>query len=342
MPPPRVTAVVLNYNGRHLLDTIIASLVAQTYADVRRVILDDGSTDGSVEYVRARWPTVEVVELRENIGITAALNRAVELATGEYVALLNNDLELDPGWLSELVRVLDEHPRTGSVTGKMLDFYDRSVLDGAGDSFMWSSAAQRRGFREPDRGQFDQPSEVFSPCAGAALFRLAAFEDVGKFDPDFIAYLEDVDWGFRAQLRAWQSRYEPRAVAYHMGGATTGKDTRRYGALQRRNQVLLIVKNYPARSLMRHWPKILLHHGGWVAASIRDRMLLAHLGAWWDALRALPSALRKRREIQRGRRVSLAYLDSVISPEPYAGDNLVERIRSIARTAAPIFRRQRS
>jgi GT2 family glycosyltransferase len=337
----RVTAVVLNYNGRHLLDTIVPSLLAQTYGELRAVVLDDGSTDGSGEYVRSRWPTVEVVELGQNVGITAALNRAVELATGEYVALLNNDLELDPNWVTELVRTLDEHPNAGSVTGKMLDFYNRSMLDGAGDSFMWSSAAQRRGFRQPDRGQFDQPSQVFSPCAGAALFRRVTFEDVGGFDPDFFAYLEDVDWGFRAQLRGWQSHYEPRALAFHMGGATTGQNPRLYGGLQRRNQLLLIVKNYPARAIVRHWPKIVLHHGGWVAASIRDRMFLAHLSAWWMALRALPAALCKRRAIQRARRVDLAYLESIISPEPYAGDTAGQRVRSIASAAAPIFRRAR-
>ena len=335
----RATAVILNYNGRELLDTIVPSLLAQSYRDVRRVVLDDGSTDGSGAYIRSRWPEVEVVELERNVGVTAALNHAVGVATGDYLALLNNDLELQPTWLEELVRALDAHPRAASATGKMLDFYDRSILDGTGDSFMWSSAAQRRGFREPDRGQYDDPGPVFSPCAGAALFRLTAFDDVGPFDTDFFAYLEDVDWGFRAQLRGWEARYEPRAVAYHMGGATTGQNPRLYGALQRRNQLLLVVKNYPARALLRHWPKIALHQAGWVAASIRDRMLLAHVRALWGAVQALPQTLRKRRVIQHRRCVDLDYLNSVISPELYAGDTISERVQSMARAAAPIFRR---
>lgn len=336
---PRVTAVILNYNGRELLESAVPSLLAQTYADVRCVVLDDASSDDSVAFARERWPQVEVVALPQNVGITRALNAAVRLASGGYVALLNNDLELEPTWLERLVAVLEEHPRAASATGKMLDFYDRSMLDGAGDALMWSSAATRRGFREPDRGQYDRPEAIFSPCAGAALFRREAFADVGLFDEDFFAYLEDIDWGFRAQLRGWETRYEPSAVAYHMGGATTNRNARLYGALQRRNQLLLVAKNYPAGALVRHWPKIALHQAGWLAASIRDRMFIAHLGALWAAARALPSALRKRRAIQRERKVDLAYLDSVISPEPYAGDSLGERLASMARAAAPIFRR---
>lgn len=339
---PRVTAAILNYNGRELLDASVPSLLAQTYRDVRAVVVDNGSSDGSPAYVRTRWPQVEVVELEHNIGIPAALNRAVSSAHCTFVALLNNDLELDPSWLDELVRTLDAHPEAASATGKLLNFFDRSRFDGAGDVFTWSSAARPRGFGECDRGQYDRPESVFSPCAGAALFRRAAFEDVGLFDEDFFAYLEDIDWGFRAQLRRWESRYEPRAVAYHMSGATTGGNPRLYGSLQRRNQLLVVVKNYPARALARHWPKILLHHMAWLAVSIRDRMFGDHLRAWWTVAKALPVTLRKRQVIQRARTADLEYLESVISREPYVGDTFAERVRSVAKAAAPIFSRSRA
>jgi GT2 family glycosyltransferase len=168
---------------------------------------------------------------------------------------------------------------------------------------------------------------------------MAAFDDVGAFDGDFFAYLEDIDWGFRAQLRGWTARYEPSAVVHHVGGATTSKRAGFFGMLQRRNQLLLVIKDYPARALVVHGPKVVLHHVGWLVASVRDGVLPDHLRALGQVVSMLPATLRKRRAIQKGRRVSLDRLDQVMTAEPYAGDSLGERARSMARAAAPLFRR---
>jgi len=337
----RLTAVVLNLDGRALLERMLPTLVAQEVPGGRRlVVLDDGSTDGSPEWVEATFPEVEVVRNPENLGVARSFNRAVELGEGgDYLALLNNDLELEPDYLATLVRVLDAHPESASATGKMRSVRDPSRLDGAGDAFLWSSAATRRGYGQPDRGQYDAAGEVFSACGGAAVYRMAAFADVGAFDADFFAYLEDIDWGFRAQLRGWTARYEPAAVVHHVGGATTQRNARFYGRLQRRNQLLIVVKDYPARALACHAPKVALHHAGWLVASVRDGVLVDHLQALGEVVRMLPATLRKRRAIQDGRRVPIARLDAVMSPEPYAGDTLGERARSMAAAVAPLFRR---
>jgi GT2 family glycosyltransferase len=170
---------------------------------------------------------------------------------------------------------------------------------------------------------------------------MAAFTDVGPFDGDFFAYLEDIDWGFRAQLRGWTARYEPAAVVHHVGGATTNRNARFFGMLQRRNQLLLVIKDYPGKALLRHAPKVALHHAGWLVASVRDGVLPDHLKALAQVVRMLPATLRKRRAIQRGRRVPLERLDAVMSPEPYAGDSVAQRLRSMAAAAAPLFRRPR-
>lgn len=328
-----VTAAILNFDGRALLDVAVPSVLAQRGVDVRVVVVDDGSSDGSVAHVRERWPEVEVVALAENAGVSAVLNRAVDAARGhsELVALLNNDLELEADWLAALVATLEAHPEAASVTGKMLRFDDRARLDGAGDAFMWSSAATRRGFLEPDDGRFDAPGEVFSPCAGAAVYRLEALDDVGPFDEDFFAYLEDVDWGFRAQLRGWTSRYEPRAVCFHMGSATTSRRAGFFGELQRRNQLVIVLKDYPARALARHAPKIVLHHLGWVVASVRDGVLPGHGRALAAVARGLPRTLRKRRAVQASRRVPLARLEAIVSPELSAGQSPRQRARSMLR-----------
>jgi GT2 family glycosyltransferase len=339
----RLTAVVLNLDGQELLERMLPTLIAQDLpADQRRlVVLDDGSTDGSPDWVARAYPEIEVVRNPENLGVARSFNRAVELAAGsDCLALLNNDLELEPGYLSTLLAVLDAHPEAASATGKMRSVRDPSKLDGAGDAFLWSSAATRRGYGEPDTGQYDAPGEVFSACGGAAVYRMAAFADVGPFDGDFFAYLEDIDWGFRAQLRGWTARYEPAAVVHHVGGATTNRNAAFFGMLQRRNQLLLVIKDYPARALLRHAPKIVLHHAGWLVASVRDGVLGGHLRALGQVVRMLPATLRKRRAIQRRRRVDLARLDAVMSPEPYAGDTLGERLRSMAQAAAPLVRRR--
>lgn len=312
---PRVSIAIPTYDGRELLDVVLPSVFAQDFPseDVEVVVVDDGSTDGTLEHLARRWPQVRAVG-QENAGITAAMNRCLAECSGEYVVLLNNDLELDPRFLRELVDALEAHPEAGSACGKMLDFTDRSVLDGAGDVVRWSSAAWRRGHGERDVGQYDTPEAVFSPCGGAAVYRREALEDVGVFDGDFVAYLEDIDWGFRAQLRGWTCRYVPSAVCFHMGSATTDRPevSERFAALLRRNGILFLLKDYPARALVVHLPEILCHHLGWFVGSVREGLWRAHLTAWWGALRWAPAFWRKRAEIQRGRRVSVRYLDAII------------------------------
>jgi GT2 family glycosyltransferase len=341
MEGPAVTAVVLNYDGRELLDVILPSLAAQTYPNLTVTLLDNGSGDGSADYVRERWPSVRIVALPENVGVAAALNRGLESVETELVALLNNDIELEPAWLEELVAELTAHPEAASASGKLLRFDRREVIDAAGDGMRWSSAAFNRGAGEADQGQYDEVQPVFSACAGAALYRRSAFEDVGAFDEDFFAYLEDIDWSLRAQLRGYSSRYVPGAVGYHMRGATTGGALNRYRVMQRRNQIWLVVKNYPRGALLRRAPGILLLNAGLALQDARQGGLTATLRGWWAALRGLPRMLAKRREIQRAKRVGLADLDQVVTPEPWAKGSIGDRVRATAATVAPVFGKRR-
>ena len=212
----------------------------------RVVVVDNGSDDGTAEHLRERYPEVQLVELGANMGFAAAVNRGIEAGDGEFVAVVNNDLELVPGWLEEMVAALREHPGAGSATGKML-FYDRrDTIDGAGDFTSWYAISAPRGRGETDHGQYDAPEPVFSACGGAALYRRAALDAVGLFDEDFFAYAEDVDWGFRAQLAGWTCRYVPRAVAFHMGGATSARVPNLSRYLFFRNTLSLVAKDWPA------------------------------------------------------------------------------------------------
>ncbi len=336
---PRVTAVVLSYNGRKLLEQMLPTLLGQRYSDFDTLVVNDGSVDGTIEWLRERWPQVRAISNTRNLGVAASLNRGVQAARGEYVALLNNDLELDPGWLGALVATLDEYPAAAAATGKLLDFYNRELIEAAGDLMRWSGMSDHRGQGERDGAAYEEPSAVFSPCAGAALYRRSAFTDVGLFDEDFFAYLEDIDWGFRAQLVGFTARYEPTAVAYHMRGATTGRQAGRFTALQRRNNVLVVLKDYPAPALLRHLPQVLGFQLVTLVASARDRILVAHLRGLGEVALLLPRMLRKRRAIQRKRRVGMAELDALMSPEIYAGVSLRGRLARLGQMLAPLIRR---
>ncbi len=307
-----LTVVVLNYNGRSLLQTMLASLAAQTLEDFAIVVVDNGSSDDSLEHLSAHWSEVKVLALAENVGVTAALNMALRAATSEYVALFNNDMELEPDCLEEMMRELVNHPQAGSATPKMLDFLERELLDGAGDLLNWRGGGARRGHGERDTGQYEQQEEVFGPCGGAVMYRRAAIAAVGEFDEAYFAYYEDVDWAFRAQLAGFRCRYAPTAVLYHRGSATLGRGITDFNGYQLwRNPIWLIAKCFPMGALVRHAPELARGQVGNFYVALRERKLRVWARAMRDAVRGLPTALRKRRAVQRTRVITLAQLETV-------------------------------
>jgi len=300
-----LTVAIPTYNGRELLEVVLPSLDAQRFRDFDVVVVDDGSTDGTAEWLAAHWPDVEVV-VQENQGVTAALNACLRAgADTEFVALFNSDVELDPNCLGELVGALRAHPEAGSASPKLLDFERRDVIDGAGDVLRWAGHGHRRGHGERDHGQYDRPQTIFGPCAGAAVFRRCAIEDVGDFDADFHAFFEDVDWALRAQLAGFQCRYVPSARVYHMGSATLGAGLTDFTRYQLwRNAVWLFAKGMPASLLARHAHQLAAGQLVNLAVAVRDRKLGIWLRAWRDALVGLPRMAARRRHIQRERRVT--------------------------------------
>ena len=313
---PLLTVAVLTYDGRHLLEVILPSLARQRFRDFEVVVVDNGSRDGTAAWLRERWPEAQVISLPENVGVTAALNVCARAGRGQLIGLFNNDLELEPDCLGELVAALREHPSAGWAGCKLMDFQHRELLDGAGDVFTWAGTGGRRGHGQRDHGQFDSPQPIFGACGGAALYRRDALAQVGEFDEDFFAFYEDVDWNLRAQLAGFSCRYVPSAVAYHMGSATIGRglsDFTRYHIW--RNTLWIVAKDLPAGALARHAPQLLLGQMVNLAVAVRDRKL----GVWWrvwrDALRGLPRVLRKRRDVQARRRIGLDALEALVGPE---------------------------
>ncbi len=304
-----LTAAVATYNGRALLERLLPTVAAQTLPGVRVVVVDDGSSDDTVAWLAEHWPQVEVVAHSRNRGVTAALNSSFGAADGEFVALLNNDLELEPSCLAELVTALRKHPGAGVACAKLVDYHDRDRLDGAGDVYSWGGEANRRAHGELDSGRYDTAQEIFSACAGAAVYRLTAVADVGRFDDAFYAFYEDVDWSFRAQLAGWRCLYVPSAVAYHVGSASVGREPSDFVLFHNwRNQIWVIAKDWPLAVLLVHLPQVLWVQGRNLGIAIKRRRFGLWVRVWRSALAGLPAVWRRRRRVQGSRRISLREL----------------------------------
>ncbi|HYM55356.1 MAG TPA: glycosyltransferase family 2 protein [Solirubrobacteraceae bacterium] len=310
---PALTVGIATYDGRHLLEVVLPSLRDQSFTDFHVVVVDDASGDDTVAWLGEHWPEVEVIAHPSNRGVTAALNSCLRAGRSELVALLNNDVELDPDCLAELVAAMGRHPRAGVACGKLLDYRRRELLDGAGDLYTWGGEANRRGQGERDVGQYDRPQEVFSACGAAAVYRRSALAAVGLLDERLFAIYEDVDWCFRAQLAGWSCRYVPTAVAYHMGSATIGDGLSDFSLRHNwRNAIWVIAKDYPAWALLRHAHEIAFVQLRNLAIAVRRRRLALWLGVWREALAGLPAVLGDRRRVQRSRTRSAADLDRLI------------------------------
>jgi GT2 family glycosyltransferase len=302
--PPRVTVVVPNWNGARFLEPCLTSLRGQTFTDFETVVVDNGSTDGSMDLLERDFPEVRVVPLGENRGFSGAVNAGIGASEAEFVALLNNDTEQDPGWLGALVRAAEDRPDAGLFASKLVDFHDRRLLDGAGDAIRLSGLPYRLGHGERDGARFGKPDYVFGACAAAALYRREMLGEIGLFDEDFVSYCEDADLSFRAQLAGHRCFYVPGAVVYHMGSASTGgKRSATATRLGTRNSLGLLVKNVPLPVLPHIAPFFLAGQLARLLTAAATGSLKAHLQGLAGAWRHLPLMLRKRRDIQKRKKI---------------------------------------
>lgn len=309
-----VSIVIPNWNGKKFLPGCLDSLAQLDYGDVEIIIVDNGSKDGSVELLQSQYPQVKLVRFAKNTGFSVAVNAGIKASQGEFVALLNNDTVVEPNWISEMVRVLVEHPEAGSAGCKMLAYDDRTLLDGAGDGYRRGGLPGRIGHRERDLGQFDTQRYILGACGGAALYRRSLFDDIGMFDEDYFAYLEDVDLGLRAQSAGYKCIYVPSAVMYHLGCGTTGSGYHPLVVrLSAKNNWNTIVKNIPGELLLKFLPQILYWQLYYFAVVIvRGGQVIPWFHGTFQSLCQLPAMLKKRRQIKNRRSVSIDYLERVI------------------------------
>jgi GT2 family glycosyltransferase len=307
-----VAVVIPNFNGTRWLPGVLDSVAAQTRAPVEVLVVDDGSTDGSLGLLAERFPSVPVLALGANGGFARAANAGIAAVTAEAVALVNTDVELAPDWLERAVAALEGAPSAASVATKLVDLDEPSLLYDAGDVLRRDGACEQRGRFERDTGRFDVPGEVFSACAGAALYRRAAALGAGGFDERFGTYLEDVDLGLRLRLGGWTCRWEPRAVARHAGGGSTAELRHGPGAWVERNTLLLVARTFRVRWL----PLVAYRQVAWARHAARAGALSDHLAGVRMALRLLPAFVRERRAL---RAAAVVPVEDAVPARPIRG-----------------------
>jgi GT2 family glycosyltransferase len=286
----------------------------QTRPPDETIVVDDASTDGTPTRLRERYPWVRTVVLPRNLGFVGAVNHGIEVASGEVVALLNNDTEPEPGWLTALVAPLEADQQVGFCASKLLLFDSRDHLQAAGDGYSTGGVPINRGAWTRDDGRFELPEDVFGASGGAAAYRRDLLRNVGGFDPWLIAYLEDTDFNWRAQLAGYRCRYVPQARVYHRVSATGGGIRPSYYC--GRNFLLVLASDVPDALLRKYWRDILREQGAVLLEALvhaREPAARARLRGFLAGLHDLPAALRRRRRIQATRRVPIAYLDSLLT-----------------------------
>ena len=249
--------VILNWNGKHFLEKFFPTLIGNSnLSDVEIVVADNGSTDGSQEWIKRNHPTVRVIEFEENSGYTGGYNKALALIEADYFLLLNSDIEVTPEWLLPLIEAMDKDPDMGICMPKIRSFNDKEYFEYAGacggfiDKFGYPFCRGRiLSNIEKDEGQYDQPSEIFWASGAAFMVRSSLFRQMGGFDDLFFAHMEEIDLCWRAKGNGWKVYIVPQSIVYHVGGGTLPNDSPRKLYLNYRNNLLMLYKNLPGKSL---------------------------------------------------------------------------------------------
>ena len=249
----KTTVVIPNYNGIKYIDNCLASLYKGA-AVPEVIVVDNHSQDGSPELVKEKYPDVTLITFTENKGFSAAVNEGIKQADTKYVLLLNNDTVADGRMVTELEKALEKNPGAFSAAAKMINLHAPDKLDGAGDFYCALGWAFARG-KDKNTDSFNRPGRIFSSCAGAALYRRKIFDNIGYFDENHFAYLEDIDLGYRANIYGYPNIYVPEAEVLHAGSAVSGSRHNTFKVrLSARNSVYLIYKNMPLFQVLLNLP----------------------------------------------------------------------------------------
>lgn len=248
--------VILNWNGKKMLERFLPSVTAHTQGDAEVIIADNGSTDDSLDFVRAQYPGLRIIELDKNYGFAGGYNRALQQVQADYYVLLNDDVEVTPGWIEPVVAQMQQHPDTAICQPKLLMYDQRDTFEYAGgaggflDKYGYPFCRGRMFTSlEQDNGQYNTPGEIFWASGAAMFVRADVWHQLGGLDDDFFAHMEEIDFCWRAKNAGYRVEYCPQSTVFHVGGGTLPKSNPRKTYLNFRNNMALLYKNLPKRRL---------------------------------------------------------------------------------------------
>lgn len=314
-----VTVIVVNYNGGHLVCQCLEALRQQSFGDFSTIVVDNNSCDDSVRSIRELFPAVSVIALPKNLGFAGGVNRALrETGLGAMVALLNPDAFPSTDWLENLVASANRHPHYAAFGSRMCVDSNRRTLDGVGDAYHISGLPWRLGHGKANTAEYDKESDIFAPCAAAALYRTDALLQVGGLDEDLFLYVEDIDLGFRLRLAGYRSLYVPCAHVLHVGSAIVGKHSDLQIYHGHRNLVWVFVQNMPG---LLFWIFLPAH----IALNLVTLAWFTSRGKGsviWrskrDAWLGLPLAWQKRAQIQSKRSAGIWDILAQLNWNPFS------------------------
>lgn len=317
MARPFVSVIVINWNGENYIRECLASLSYQTFRDFEVIVVDNGSTDGSLEIIQSQFPQCLLISNASNNGFAKGNNQGIKKAKGKYIALLNNDARADRRWLEELVTAAEEDRQVGMLASKIyLQGRDR-IIDNVGHLIYRDGLNRGRGRLELDHGQFDKKEEVLFPSGCAALYRREMLDEIGLFDEDFFAYGDDTDLGLKGRLAGWKCAYIPGAIVSHRYSQSSGPYSPLKAFYVERNRIWIAVKYFPLLLLLQSpfYTFLRLLFQGYGALSGRGaagrfsqeyspfHLLRILIKSYSSAIQGLPKMWRKRKAVKKLTRV---------------------------------------
>lgn len=310
-----LTVIIPSWHRPDLLQKCLSSLSRQTLpAEEYDIIVVENEARPDTTGDAGLPPNARVISLATNLGTTGSINRGLEQSSSEYVLLLNNDVELDLRSLEVMVSALRKNLQAGFVTPKLLNSRKPDMIDGAGDALLRGGGSYHLGHNDLDHGQFNEGTSVLLACGAAMLFRRSVLDEVEGLDEDFFAYLDDVDLALRAQMLGYKGVYVPEAIGYHLGSATLGDIFHpRIAEWLTRNQIYLIVKDYPAGACLRLCGHIFFFQLLWLSLMLRRGRLISYLRGLAAALVGAPRMWRKRSRFMSRCRISSTEFIALLS-----------------------------
>jgi len=303
----KVSVIIANWNGKHHLEECLDSLSKQSFKAFETILVDNGSLDGSIEFVEKNFSAVKIVRLDKNEGFCRGNNIGLQHARGDFIALLNNDTLVEMHWLEELYKAMTKHSHVGICASCIVNYYFPDILDTAGDAFDLCGVGYKVG-EGMSVTEFREKRYVFGACAGAVLYRRSMIDEIGFFDERFFAVGEDIDLSFRAILAGYKCLYIPDAIVYHKVNQTVGRNSDFLLYQSRRNVEFTFLKNMPFALMVVAFPLHIIYNLLTFVQALLYKRSVIYLKAKKDFIKNFKEIYRLRKEIQKKRKISLKEL----------------------------------